>query len=128
MLRVSSVAPGSPYTTVRELWHRGAAEMQVGLSILARLTAQAAATYHDTEPASPDGVRALRAVHRMAEFHQHAENVFNEIDSLATNLHTTWSGRGAAAHAEAHRHWARGAALMRESLARLRAAGSTAPA
>jgi WXG100 family type VII secretion target len=68
------------------------------------------------------------AVQRMAEFHQHAESVLSEIDSLVTNLHATWSGRAAAAHAEAHRHWARGEAMMRESLARLRAADATAHA
>ena len=38
----------------------------------------------------------------------------------------TWTGQAAAAHAEAHDHWARGEATMREALARLRAAGATA--
>jgi WXG100 family type VII secretion target len=66
------------------------------------------------------------AVHRMAEFQRHAESMLSEIDSLVTNLHATWSGEGAAAHAEAHRHWAIGEAMMREALARLKAAGATA--
>ncbi len=66
------------------------------------------------------------AVRRMTEFARYAESVLTEIDSLVGNLHSTWTGSGAAAHAEAHRHWARGEAMMREALARLRAAGETA--
>jgi ESAT-6 family protein len=66
------------------------------------------------------------AVQRMAEFQRHAESMLSEIDSLVSNLHATWSGEGAAAHAEAHRHWARGEAMMREALGQLRSAGATA--
>ena len=66
------------------------------------------------------------AVQRMAEFQRYAESMLTEIDSLVTNLHATWTGQGAAAHAEAHRHWARGEATIREALAQLRTAGATA--
>jgi WXG100 family type VII secretion target len=66
------------------------------------------------------------AVQRMSEFQRHAESMLTEIDSLVSNLHATWTGQGAAAHAEAHRHWARGEAMMREALAQLRTAGATA--
>jgi WXG100 family type VII secretion target len=66
------------------------------------------------------------AVQRMTEFQRYAEHTLTEIDSLVTNLHATWTGQGAAAHAEAHRHWARGEAMMSEALAQLRAAGETA--
>jgi WXG100 family type VII secretion target len=66
------------------------------------------------------------AVQRMAEFGRYAESMLSVIDSLVTNLHAAWTGEGAAAHAEAHRHWARGEAMMREALAQLRAAGATA--
>ena len=65
------------------------------------------------------------AVQRMAEFQRYAEDMLTEIDSLVSNLHTTWTGQGAAAHAEAHRHWARGEEMMREALAQLRTAGAT---
>jgi WXG100 family type VII secretion target len=65
-------------------------------------------------------------VQRMVEFQHHAESMLAEIDSLVTNLHATWTGQGAAAHAEAHRHWARGEAMMRDALAQLRTAGATA--
>lgn len=65
-------------------------------------------------------------VQRLVEFQRHAESMLAEIDSLVTNLHATWTGQGATAHAEAHRHWARGEAMMREALAQLRAAGATA--
>jgi WXG100 family type VII secretion target len=66
------------------------------------------------------------AVQRMAGFQRHAESMLTEIDSLVTNLHATWSGEGAAAHAEAHQNWAAGEAMMREALAQLKAAGATA--
>lgn len=66
------------------------------------------------------------AVQRMTEFQRYAEHMLTEIDSLVSNLHSSWTGRGAAAHAEAHRHWARGEAMMREALAQLRTAGATA--
>jgi WXG100 family type VII secretion target len=66
------------------------------------------------------------AVQQMTEVQRYAEHTLTEIDSLVTNLHATWSGQGAAAHAEAHRHWARGEAMMREALAQLRTAGETA--
>lgn len=66
------------------------------------------------------------AVQRMAEFGRYAETMLSEIDSLVTNLHAAWTGEGAAAHAEAHQHWSRGEAMMREALAQLRAAGAAA--
>jgi uncharacterized protein YukE len=48
----------------------------------------------------------------MAEFQRYAEDMLTEIDSQVTNLHATWTGQGAAAHVEAHRHWARGEARI----------------
>jgi WXG100 family type VII secretion target len=66
------------------------------------------------------------AVQRMSEFQRRAEELLTEIDSRVTRLHASWTGEGAAAHAEAHQHWARGEAMMREALAQLRTAGATA--
>jgi hypothetical protein len=66
------------------------------------------------EPFQVDPDALADAVERMAEFQRYAENVLSEIDSLVSNLHATWTGEGAAAHAEAHRQWARGEAMMRE--------------
>jgi WXG100 family type VII secretion target len=66
------------------------------------------------------------AVQRMADFQRRAEDMLAEIDSGVTRLHAAWTGEGAAAHAEAHRRWARGEAMMREALARLHTAGATA--
>jgi WXG100 family type VII secretion target len=66
------------------------------------------------------------AVERMSEFQRYAESMLSEIDSLVSNLHATWTGEGATAHAEAHRHWAQGEAMMREALAQLRVAAHTA--
>jgi uncharacterized protein YukE len=59
----------------------------------------------------------------MAEYVRHTESIVAEIDSLVTHLHQTWSGQAAAAHAEAHRHWSRGEATMRDALNRLHAVG-----
>jgi ESAT-6 family protein len=66
------------------------------------------------------------AVERMDEYLRYAESILAEIDSLVSGLHLTWSGEAAAAHAEAHRHWGSGEAMMREALAGLKAAGTTA--
>jgi WXG100 family type VII secretion target len=66
------------------------------------------------------------AVERMSEFQRYAESMLSEIDSLVSNLHNTWAGQGATSHAEAHQHWARGEAMMREALAQLRSAAHTA--
>lgn len=66
------------------------------------------------------------AVQRMAAFQRYAESMITEIDSLVSNLHATWSGEAASAHAQAHQHWARGEAMMRAALAQLQAAGAGA--
>ncbi|MGH3966651.1 MAG: WXG100 family type VII secretion target [Mycobacterium sp.] len=66
------------------------------------------------------------AVERMSEFQRFAESLLPEIDSLVTHLHDTWAGQAADAHAEAHRHWTRGAAMMHEALRQLHGAGTTA--
>lgn len=65
-------------------------------------------------------------VQRMAAFQRYAEDTIAEIDSRVTRLHASWTGEAAAAHAEAHRHWARGEAMMREALAQLKQATTTA--
>ncbi len=65
-------------------------------------------------------------VQRMAAFQRYAEDMITEIDSRVTRLHTTWTGQAAAAHAEAHQHWVRGEAMMREALAQLEKAATTA--
>jgi WXG100 family type VII secretion target len=75
---------------------------------------------------SVDPEALAEAVQLMSEFAQHTESVVSEIDSLVTNLHETWSGQAATAHAEAHRHWSQGEAMMREALAQLKTAGNSA--
>ena len=52
---------GSAYAAAWELWHRGAGEVEVGLSMLARLVAQAGGGYRDNEAIA---ARELRGVHR----------------------------------------------------------------
>lgn len=78
------------------------------------------------DPFRVDPASLSDAVARMAEFGRHAEAMIAEIESLVTRLHVTWTGEGAASHAEAHRHWAGGEAMMREALAQLRSAGHSA--
>lgn len=66
------------------------------------------------------------SVQRMADFQRYAEDMITEIDSRVARLHTTWTGGAAAAHAEAHQHWVRGEAMMREALAQLKKVAATA--
>jgi WXG100 family type VII secretion target len=54
-------ASGNAYACAWELWHRGAGEVEAGLSTLARLVAQAGAGYQESETVS---ARALRGVRR----------------------------------------------------------------
>lgn len=53
------------------------------------------------EPFRVDPTVLADAVARMAEFGRHVEELVAEIESLVTRLHVTWTGEGAAAHAEA---------------------------
>jgi WXG100 family type VII secretion target len=78
----------------------------------------------DAFSVDPDAV--ADAVARMSEFVRHTESLVTEIDTLVTHLHGTWTGQAAAAHAEAHQHWSRGEAMMREALTQLTTAGTTA--
>lgn len=75
---------------------------------------------------SADPQAMVDAVARMGEFQRYAEDMLAEIDTAVNNLHATWSGQGAAAHAEAHHHWARGEEMMRAALAQLQSAAKTA--
>ncbi len=52
-------ASGAAYTSAWELWHRGAREVQVGLSILASLVAQAGVGYQQNEAASEHALRGV---------------------------------------------------------------------
>lgn len=65
------------------------------------------------------------AVQRMAAFQRYAEDMIAEIDSRVTRLHGTWTG-GRGGHAEAHQHWVRGEAMMREALGQLEKVATTA--
>ncbi len=75
-----------------------------------------------------DPEQLAEAVQQMADFQQYSESLLAEIESLVTNLHLTWSGKAATAHAEAHRHWIRGEEMMREALTHLQSVGTTAHA
>lgn len=79
-----------------------------------------------TDRFSVDPEALTDALQLMGEFVRHTESVVAEINSLVTNLHETWSGEAAHAHAQAHRHWSHGEATMREALEQLKTAGTTA--
>ena len=51
---------GSAYASAWELWHRGAGEVEVGLSMLARLVAQAGGLYQENEASSAQALRGVR--------------------------------------------------------------------
>jgi WXG100 family type VII secretion target len=78
----------------------------------------------DTFSVDPDAL--AEALERMHEFVHHTESVVAEVNSLVAQLHQTWLGQAAAAHAEAHRHWSHGEATMRDALSHLKAVGAVA--
>lgn len=53
-------ASGTAYGSAWELWHRGAREVEVGLSMLARLVGEAGGTYQGNEAGSAQAERAVR--------------------------------------------------------------------
>lgn len=53
-------ASGSAYAAAWELWHRGAGEVEVGLSMLARRVAAAGVGYQQNETASARALRGVR--------------------------------------------------------------------
>ena len=53
-------ASGTAYGSAWELWQQGAREVQVGLSMLAQLMAQAGAAYRENEAESARAERAVR--------------------------------------------------------------------
>lgn len=53
-------AAGGAYASAWELWHKGAREVELGLSILARLVGQAGGAYESNESACAQAERAVR--------------------------------------------------------------------
>jgi len=53
-------ASGSAYASAWELWHRGAGEVQAGLSILAHLVGQGGELYGDNEAGAAQAMREVR--------------------------------------------------------------------
>lgn len=53
-------AAGTAYGSAWELWHRGAREVQQGLSLLANLVGQAGEGYRSNEAGSAQAERAVR--------------------------------------------------------------------
>ena len=77
-------------------------------------------------PFSVNPESLAEAVQRMSDFQSYAEEMLNEIERIVANMHATWTGEAAAAHVQAHQHWTRGEAMMREALGQLRSAGQGA--
>lgn len=53
-------ASGSAYASAWELWHRGAGEVEVGLSMLARSIARAGGGHQESETVSARALRGVR--------------------------------------------------------------------
>jgi len=53
-------ASGSAYAAAWELWHRGAGEVETGLSILARLVGEAGGRYQRNEAVAEQAMREVR--------------------------------------------------------------------
>lgn len=53
-------AAGTAYGSAWELWHKGAREVELGLSMLARLVGQASGAYQSNEAGSAQAERAVR--------------------------------------------------------------------
>ena len=53
-------ASGSAYAAAWELWHHGAGEVEAGLSMLARLVAEAGGAYQENETVSARALRGVR--------------------------------------------------------------------
>jgi ESAT-6 family protein len=53
-------ASGSAYASAWKLWHRGAGEVEAGLSMLARSVARAGAGYQENETVSAQALRGIR--------------------------------------------------------------------
>ena len=51
---------GGAYTAAWQLWHRGAGEVQAGLSILERSVSEAGRVYQENEAASTQALRGIR--------------------------------------------------------------------
>ena len=52
-------ASGSAYAAAWEQWHRGAGEVEAGLTILARLVAEAGGIYQDNEAVAAQAMREV---------------------------------------------------------------------
>jgi WXG100 family type VII secretion target len=53
-------ASGGAYGSAWQMWHRGATEVELGLSMLAKAVAQAGAGYQQNEASSAQALRAVR--------------------------------------------------------------------
>ena len=58
-------------------------------------------------------------VGRARRFAEEVEATLARLHRVVADLHLTWEGRAAEAHAQAHREWLRGADELRDALGRL---------
>ncbi len=68
------------------------------------------------EAFSVDPESLSEALERMDAFQRMSAALLAEIDSVVKNLHLSWDGVGALAHAQAHQKWSHGAARMDQAL------------
>lgn len=66
------------------------------------------------------------SLERMDNFQRLSKALLDEIDNTVKNLHVSWQGEAAAAHAQAHQKWTHGAEQMAQALTVLHRSGTGA--
>ena len=70
--------------------------------------------------------RLVRVTDRMAAAHADLHRLADHLDARNRALHLTWAGEAAEAHGSAQLRWSEGFSQMRDALARMRRAATTA--
>ncbi len=70
--------------------------------------------------------RLVEVTDRMATAHADLHRLADHLDDRNRALHLTWQGEAAEAHRVAQLHWDAGFSQMRDALARMRRAATTA--
>lgn len=75
---------------------------------------------------SVDPEALSESLERMDNFQRLSKVLLDEIDNTVKNLHVSWQGEAAAAHAQAHEKWTHGAEQMAQALTVLHRSGTGA--
>ncbi len=78
------------------------------------------------EAFSVDPAALTDALERTGRFQGSSRALLDEIESAVKNLHVSWQGAAAVAHATAHQKWTHGAQQMTQALTVLHRSGTAA--